>query len=417
MVRSYLILLFVAAIGISLVVVGFESVLRHVTGEPKGPVKYRYHPTALATLKPNLTRKFHEWGEMHYYRTNEIGVRDDSPLCPQPDILLFGDSNMFARFLPFNETLGEQLEHLFHNNICAVNFGVPGYGPDQSLARMLYDIDFFELRPKVIVFHVFADNDYGDLFRNHLYTADAAGDLQRTNRNKVDYKLRWIERLQAQYLLIRRLRDLAINAGYYQMPPDEYLPAEEGKPQHPFESSAEASHYIDQMERITLGEFENYRKGQYTTWLDDTYDYHIALNPGSEAAHLAERILGAILKAGRKKSEELGACFIVLIQSAEIDIQTTGPVSFVDLNRYSSKNARNYQPRNLTDIAERAAISSGVAYINLLDLYKNSTVSAYESFELDKGDNHWNAAGVRIAAEALHELILAHACLGGAQIP
>ncbi len=415
--RNVLLLFLVVLLGTALVTVGFESLLRFITKEPKGPVKYQSHPTALVTLKPNLRRKHTAWGEMHYYRTNEVGVRDDSPLCEKPDVLLFGDSNLFAKSLPFDETLGEQVEHSFNDEICSVNFGVPGYGPDQSLLRMLYEVDQLELAPRVVVFHVFADNDYGDLFRNYLFTVDAAGKLQATNRNKTDYKLRTVERLQAQYLLVRRLRDLAVDLDLYKLPADEYLSPNVDKPEQPFGSKDEALRYIETVERITRSEFENYKDGKYTTWLGDSSDFYLALNPDSEAAHQAGQLLAGIFRAAKQKSNELNACFVVLIQPAESDVAETGILSPVDLARYSKAYKRSYHPRNLTDIAKRAAESAGVDYINLFDLYEKSEVPAYASFELDKGDNHWNAAGVRIAAEALRSYIVENGCLGEEIVP
>jgi hypothetical protein len=349
---------------------------------------------------------------MHYYRTNEVGVRDDDALCQQPDILLFGDSNVFAHFLPFSETLGEQLEDAFDDAVCSVNFGVPGYGPDQSLLRMLYEVEHLDLTPKVIVFHVFADNDYGDLLRNYLFTVDDSGNLQATKRDRTDFKLRAMERLQAQYLLVRRLRDLAINAGLYRMPADEYLPDRAGVLEQPPENDAEAMRDIAALEKVTLAEFENYRQGKYTTWLGDIYDFNIALNPESDAARQAELLLLGVFNEAREKSKALNACFVVLIQPSEYDVSELGILSHVDLARYSEMNNRSYQPRNLTDIARRAAESSGVDYINLFDIYENSAQNVYEPFEIDKGDNHWNAAGVRMAAGALHDYMLEKGCLG-----
>ncbi|HFD87991.1 MAG TPA: hypothetical protein ENJ35_09990 [Gammaproteobacteria bacterium] len=410
-------MIFVALIGTVLVTVVFESALRLVTHEPKGPVKYRSHPTALVTLKPNLVRKHTAWGEMHYYRTNDEGVRDDSALCRKPDVLLFGDSNLFARFLPFDETLGEQLEHSFDDTFCSVNFGVPGYGPDQSLLRMLYEVDRLELMPQVVVFHVFSDNDYGDLFRNYLFTVNAAGELQPTSRDRTDFKLRIVERLQAQYLLVRKLRDLAMELGMYRLPADEYLAPPIDRPERALGSDEEVLHYIDSVEQVGRREFENYQQGKYTTWLDDIDDFYLALNPDSEAAHQARQLLAGIFRTAKRKSDELNACFVVLIQPAESDVADTGPVSRADLALYSEVYKRSYHPENLTDIAVAAAESAGVDYIDLFNRYEQSEVPVYESIELDKGDNHWNAAGVRVAAEALRSYIIENACLDKGRVP
>ncbi|MEA2080653.1 MAG: hypothetical protein U9P00_12490 [Pseudomonadota bacterium] len=410
--RYLLIVLFVVSV-IVLLVVGFERGLRYFTGEPAGPIKYRQHPTALATVVPDLKKKHDDWRGMHTYRTNANGVRDDGPLCQRANVLLFGDSNVFAKFLPYDKTLGEQVEDLFDGDVCTINLGVPGYGPDQSLLRMLYEIDYLDLSPEVIVFHVFADNDYGDMFRNYLFTLDEAGNLQQTNRDRIDYKLRTMERLQAQYLLVRRFRDLLINTGFYRMPLNEYVPEREGYDlERPLGSAAETSRYIEHFEAVTRDEFESYKNGRYTTWLGDLYDYYIALNPDSEAARYARQLLTAIFRQGQKKTEELGACFVVLIQPSEWDVGETGPIPYRDLDSFSDTFKRHYHRRNLTDIAKAAAIASGAAYIDLFDLYTNPGAGAYTSYLHDKGDNHWNTRGVQIAAEAIAGFITENDCFG-----
>ncbi len=409
--RSLLLILMVAS-AIVLVLAGFERGLRHFTGESAGPIKYTQHPTALATMVPNLEKKHRGWRGKHYYRTNANGVRHDGPMCKDADVLLFGDSNVFARFLPYEETLGRQVENLFENDICAINFGVPGYGPDQSLLRMQYEIEHLDLAPKVIVFHVFADNDFGDLFRNYLFVVDGTGDLQHTGRDPVDYKLRTMERLQAQYLLVRRVRDLMINTGFYQMPALQYVPEREGSVlmQAPT-GSAELLHYIEKFEDVTRSEFEQYKKGRYTTWLGDLYDYHLAMNPGSEAAQKARQLLAAILGEAKRTSEALGACFVALIQPSELDASEMAPITYRDLKKYSDTRRRDYRRRNLVDIATAAAIDSGVAYIDLFDIYTGSDSEPYTDYKDDGADNHWNAEGVRLAAEAVSGFIRDNDCL------
>jgi hypothetical protein len=223
-----------------------------------------------------------------------------------------------------------------------------------------------------------------------------------------------MERLQAQYLLARRFRDLLINTGFYQMPVNEYVPEREGYAlDRPLGSAAETSRYIERFEQVTGNEFEAYKDGRYTSWLGDLYDYYIALNPGSEAAHHAWQLLSAILREAKKKSQELDACFVVLIQPSESDVGDTGAISYRDLGAFSDTFKRDYHRRNLTDIARAAAIASGVEYIDLFDLYTNSGAEPYTSYMYDKVDNHWNAVGVQIAAEAISRFITENDCVAG----
>ena len=203
-----------------------------------------------------------------------------------------------------------------------------------------------------------------------------------------------------------------MNTGIYRMPVNEYIPADIHPPGQPFQSDAELYAYISSMEEATGREFDLYKQGKYTSWLGDKYDYYLALHPESEAAGEAERMLAGIFGAANQKSSEINACFVVLIQPAEIDVADTGPLSSDDLWRYSSLKGHRYHPENLVGIAERAAARAGVDYINLYGEYKNAPLPVYESFTIDNGDNHWNATGVGIAAEALQHYILEKGCLG-----
>ena len=203
-----------------------------------------------------------------------------------------------------------------------------------------------------------------------------------------------------------------VSVGFDQMAVGEYAPDRAGYAlQRPFDSAAETTRYIERFEKVTANEFEKYKKGQYTTWLGDLYDYYIALNPGSEAAYEARQLLTGIFKEARKKSEALNACFVVLVQPSEIDFGDTAPISYQDLGEFSRSFRRDYRRRNLTDIAKAAAIAAEVDYIDLFELYENSAAEPYTSYRYDKGDSHWNSAGVRIAAEALSRFIAEKECL------
>lgn len=394
-------------------IVAVEYGLRHFTNEETGKVLFIPHPTAFVTLKPDIEKTVNAGnGQQYSVRTNEIGTRDDHPFCKNANILLFGDSNLFAAFLPYSRTLGEQLEALYNNTICSINFGVPGYGPDQSLLRMKYEIERLALKPQVIVFHIFADNDYGDLFRNNIVTTDELGNLNLTGRKEPDYKLGWLERLQARSLIARRLRDLLYKAGYHGMPENEYIPDRTGAYLNTrLPTQASRNNFIRRFEGITQNEFIKYKQGKHTTWLGDIYDYHIALSPGSEAAVRAQALMTAIIRDAKRVSDTVNACLIVLIQPSEWDVATTGPVTYLDLQGYSAQYNRDYNRRNLVNIAMRAAVASGASYINLFDLYSEENIIAYNRTYIGHGNNHWNANGIQIAANALFNFIDENRCL------
>src|SRR5439155_6628510 len=59
-----------------------------------------------------------------------------------------------------------------------INAGVDGFGPDQSLLRFEQEVDVYQ--PDIVVFHIFADNDFGDIIRNRLFDVDPSGALVKT---------------------------------------------------------------------------------------------------------------------------------------------------------------------------------------------------------------------------------------------
>jgi hypothetical protein len=107
---------------------------------------------------------------------DEDGMRVNPNQCASEDaidVLVVGDSNIAGFFLSDSETLGAKItaKSLESDQCIKVDtFGVSGFGPDQSLfaiAELTKDTTY-----DYVVFHVFADNDLGDLIRNNNYVDD-----------------------------------------------------------------------------------------------------------------------------------------------------------------------------------------------------------------------------------------------------
>jgi hypothetical protein len=96
--------------------------------------------------------------------------------------MVYGDSNVQARFSSLEDTFSHRLEigleSRLGTKVDVINAGVIGFGPDQSLLRFIKDADVY--RPNVVIFHVFADNDFGDLLRNRLFELAPDGTLVET---------------------------------------------------------------------------------------------------------------------------------------------------------------------------------------------------------------------------------------------
>ena len=95
------------------------------------------------------------------YSSSVEGIRSATPgiafadLPPLDRIALIGDSNAFSFEVPFEESLGHFLEARL-GQVQVLNFGVDGYGIDQTYLRYLRDVRPW--RPKVVVV-VFIQHD------------------------------------------------------------------------------------------------------------------------------------------------------------------------------------------------------------------------------------------------------------------
>lgn len=77
-------------------------------------------------------------------------------------IALLGDSFMFGEEVPFEDSLGHQLEAALGAEFQVLNFGVPGYGVDQMYLR--YEKDVPKWKPDMVILGFIAD----DLIRSMM---------------------------------------------------------------------------------------------------------------------------------------------------------------------------------------------------------------------------------------------------------
>jgi len=76
-------------------------------------------------------------------------------------IALVGDSFAFGDDVTFEESWGHQLELALHSRCQVLNFGVPGYGVDQTYLRYIRDVRSWN--PDIIVFGLINDDIYRTL--------------------------------------------------------------------------------------------------------------------------------------------------------------------------------------------------------------------------------------------------------------
>jgi len=366
---------------------------------------YMPDATAIARYKPGIHAMREVNGKPVLFETNRQGIRHHEDLDPRDaDVLLLGDSNVAALFLPFNQTLGQRLQSRLEPPVRVADLSLSGYGPDQSARRYIPIAE--GSRAKAVVFHVFADNDFGDLFRNNLYRQSESGTWQTRRDIDRDPMLIWDRFKLAQRLWtllglsVESFNTLTGGPDYYNAL-HTYIG---GTALHSLLPDA-----LERLIRVSEQEYEMYREGKHTVWLGDHYDYGIAVAPHSEMAQQAERILAHVLTQAAAAFHGNRECFIVLIQPAEDDLMDYGgtSVSRVDLQQVS----KDYYPRALTDMAIRTAQSAGLDYIDLFPVFSGSPWRYYFTERQRPMDNHWNSQGIGKAADLLADYLDKHKCL------
>jgi lysophospholipase L1-like esterase len=105
------------------------------------------------------------------------------PPLPQelPQVLLLGDSFTFGVGGESGDSFPSQLQARLKETRAVSNYGVIGYGPDQSLLQ-LEGVSPLQSQDTVIL-SLFAGNDFEDIIKNQLFTLDSTGVLRASAEN------------------------------------------------------------------------------------------------------------------------------------------------------------------------------------------------------------------------------------------
>lgn len=351
---------------------------------------YRFHPDYLIALKPNASKQFtrsqENGGAVVTWTTNSDSfrgpeLRDDAELR----VIVYGDSNVQARFSRLSQTfpvkLQKNLASLSGLDVEVINAGIVGSGPDQALIRFSADVDTY--KPDIVVFHIFADNDFGDIVRNRLFDIDAEGELVRTRfAATLDQNLESIyPRLLVTRMAQKVLKLVGVNG--------TESPAEE--------------HSVDAIVTRWMADSEEeyaiYKQGKPREFshFADHYDIDIALHPNSESAITKIALLDRVMAKARAIADEKDVKFMVLIQPSSIDLTQNLATNYDYLQRYA-----DYRRDRLTSIIDDICTRHNISRVNLYPIfYNNNPLSLY----FRKGNDHWNDAGQKLAARVTADFI------------
>ena len=361
---------------------------------------YRFDENYIVALKPGVKKGFihneANGGQTIIWATNRDSFRGPE-LQPKPAhrIMVYGDSNMQARFSRYDHTYPARLAALLGKagipGVEAVNAGIIGFGPDQSLIRFTLEADKY--RPDLVIFHFFADNDYGDVLRNALFHMDANGRLAKAaarpdlDADLIGYPGEGLANWLARLLMVRGAKTAF---GFLRS---------DNRPKN-------TQQLLDLLWQMCSAEYINYKKrtGARYPCMADHYDIDIALEPERESSLLKIELAEKILRKADEFARAKGIKFLVLIQPSGCDVSRNR-----DLMNYTHlQKFKKYRRTNLVKPVERICLRHEIAYINLFDTFMANDPS---SLYFRAGEYHWNDKGQRVAAEATAAYIVRHGML------
>lgn len=376
--------------------VGVDLVLGHRYRAP-----YDYSERYLFQLRPNVWSSYRHpdinGGNTVLHRINSQGLRGEElrPRGEATRVVVYGDSFIHAFYTPLEETFTEQLEDQLETKLGreveVVNAGTSSYGPDQVMLRMEQELD--PLAPDLVILAVFAGNDFGDLIRNKMFAVDEQGALKaRPFELAQEFRVKFdlSHRESILRMAIRKARATTQSPGHA-------AAAAGGKDP--------GIAMMDEWLEIAGKEYADY-------WRDDVvrepsvdrYTADNSLQPNSEAARYKVSLMEAVLRRAAAAARKRDVPFMLLFIPHPVDVMDTHEHGRVDMERFP-----DYRRTNLTGSLVGIAQRVGADHVDLYDAFRQRRgVGLYYR----GGDDHWNSAGQKLAAEITADHIIRSAVLG-----
>jgi hypothetical protein len=394
----------------------FTLAIAEIGGEALLGPRYRTaverDPEYIFKLRPN------SWGEHVRYpanggqrvlvRVNADGYRGDElrPRTGQKRIVVYGDSFIHALCCELEDTFTKQLERDLAGKLKAdvevINAGISSFGPDQIMLRMKRELP--NLQPDLVVVSLYAGNDYGDLLRNKLFRLEADGSLRRNAYVLSDEIREGFELSRRESILVRALRTEFRNL----MRDRSIYASVQGGTDSDAALDPDAA-LMDLWLRQAFEEYEEFVvRGDdvVTNVYQDQYSADVSVVPSSDSARYRVRFMDAVLGRIASIAKAHGVPLILLIIPSPIDVAPSYDYGRVDRMRYPE-----YTPDNLTGRLQEIAERRGMAFVNLYDVFVKQDAN---ELYFHGGDDHWNEAGQKLAAEVMADYVVQRGVLGAA---
>lgn len=284
-------------------------------------------------------------------------------------VLTVGDSNLFFPFGEQQKTLAQILEQALSSKsgrpYTVINGAIYGYGPDQNLLRA--EKIFEKIKYKYLLFHVFADNDLGDLLRNKIFIFKDSGVQQMQYPGFIDPAFK-ASRFDID---LQRWRS-------------RFFPLTAGR-----------------LSDFCESEYRNYKsENPPMSNVADHYDLDVAVAPDSESAQLKIKLFIEVMSRLKKFISENKIKTIVLIEPSKRDLSKNIKPNFTEFSEF-----KGYNPRNIATAIEAVVNRMQLPVVNLYSEFSASgDPSAF--FQQKITDDHWNQKGVRVAVDRIYPFIL-----------
>ncbi|MDG1532802.1 MAG: hypothetical protein P8Q99_15815 [Paracoccaceae bacterium] len=321
---------------------------------------------------------------------DSIGLRVNPNNCADAvdrRILIVGDSNIAALFLNDGLDLSAQLAQLLNETGCVIvdSFGVAGYGPDQSLfaATHLLKAQHYD----DVIFHIFADNDAGDLLRNNFPLEN--GRLTNTgychpNRSFLDRLVLPQAGQKLYYAATGKILDW--HSLRHSLGEDARCLASD---------VTTVGSQFDQLQARAVNDLKIKQANGAQAYMNDRFDVEFACQSSPVSHQIAMSKMSTVVQGVLDLATEKSFNPMFLLQPSEFDVTA----NHADLSQDIQTSCPNYAPTNNTDFFVQA-IGEKVAMINLYDAFSDCGDCFYTMAEAG-GDNHWNAYGIGVAAKEL----------------
>lgn len=373
----------------------FEMVLHYYKFIPNSiyqPDKYVHYK-----LVPNSEKKLKlldKKSAPNSIKINANGFRGKNTLANgKKNILVYGDSFIFAEFSKEENTFCEQFEKKIEKNIKNIavqNMGIVGYGPDQSYQKLIRESKKY--KPELILFSIYAGNDYGDLIRNKLLY------INSDKRNTIFYN----DRLKPE--LINDLN----NAAFPSLPHNLQI-VKHFKNRFPtvFTSiyndiplSLTDSNYVNWCIMKSNDDYQSYMNSSEiycTNIFGDYFDADISVDVTSFSSVTKLILMNNLLCELAKYANQESFKIIVMIIPSKINLISKYQV-FYDFARFD-----NYDNERLSYSIEEMCKQNNLLVVNLFPQF---LINDPEKLYFEEGDDHWNDDGQLLAASIVNEFLL-----------